>query len=822
MRKVVLKIIVLFAVFVGGVFGFSELMTQDTMESTREMENPTLPVLCIDNDGYKINQMFGYTQEMDQTTIRDGIVPLTTDREISVSVNDFGNQIDSVTYEVTNLIDGTVLENAKVGNFKEDGDYVTAAFSLQEPVLMGQEYGLKFTVHMGDKDAYYYTRLVQRASLSTKKYVEFAYNFYERCMNRDGASNLNTYLEPSDTVVNNSYTNISIHSTFHQVTWGDLKPKIYRKPVATVKEINENTGSVVLKYMISAEDGEGNTELYYVTDFYRMRYFQSEVMLLDFYRDTQQIFSGEPTGISTKGIELGIASKTVSFKTNSSTNIAAFVQAGELWSYNSSADKLVQVYSMRNKAAGDVRDDHRESSIKIVRVEESGDIDFVVYGYMNKDIHEGKVGVSVCHYSSERGAVEEKVFIPCDESFEILNQDLHKLCYVNQKDHIFLYLDNAIYKINLEDMSYEVLLDQINPDCLVASEDQNQIAWMDEMQEYASSHITLMDLDKEETRNIAAGDGRRVKVLGFINKDFIYGIARAEDVVSDVAGNTTFAISHMKIEDFAGNVIKDYQQDGVWISNVNIKEGLIELERVVWSNGAYVETTTDNIMNNQKDQNATVEVRAADSSRQGTVITLVFPNTITSLKPLLAYGKIRITEEMPTLVLEDAEQSYTPEYYVYANGRLEGIYSKPAEAIIYADSQVGVVLNAKQQYVWERGNTETEKDLNNEDIPTVFLSGTLDEQALQEGVGNRAEVMNLTGCTLEEVLYRISEDCAVVARRPDGTAAVIVGYDRYNTLLYNFETGEHYYYAMDDSTALFEAGGNIFISYVETPMTDGE
>lgn len=822
MRRVVLKIIVLFAVFVGGVFGFSELMTQETMESTREMENPTLPVLCIDNNGYKINQMFGYTQEMDQTTIRDGIVPLTTDRQISVSVNDFGNQIDSVTYEVTNLIDGTILENAKVGNFKEDGDYATASFSLQEPILMGQEYGLKFTVHIGDKDVYYYTRIVQRASLSTEKYVEFAYNFYERCMNRDGASSLNTYLETSDSVVNNSYTNISINSTFNQVTWGDLNPKIYRKPVATVKEINENTGSIVLKYMISAQDEEGNTEIYYVTDFFRMRYFQSEVMLLDFYRDTQQIFSGDSTGISTKGIELGIASKTVPFKTNSSANIAAFVQAGELWSYNSSADKLVQVFSMRNKEAGDVRDDHRESDIKIIRVEESGDIDFVVYGYMNKDIHEGKVGVGVYHYSSERGAVEEKVFIPCDESYEVLNQDLQKLCYVNQKDHVFLYLDNAIYEINLEDMSYEILLDQINPDCLITSKNQNQIAWMDEMQEYASSHITLMDLDKEETRNIAADDGNRLKVLGFINEDFIYGIARDEDIVSDVAGNTTFAISHMKIEDFEGNVIKDYQQDGVWISNVNIKEGLIELERVIWSNGAYVETTTDNIMNNQKEQDATVEVRAADNSRQGTVITLVFSNTITSLKPLLASSKIRIMEEMPTLVLEDAEQSYTPEYYVYAKGKLDGVYSKPAEAIIYADSQVGVVLNAKQQYVWERGNTETEKDLNNQDIPSVFLSGTLDEQALQDGVGDAAEVMNLTGCTLEEVLYRISEDCAVVARKPDGTAAVIVGYDRYNTLLYNFETGEHYYYAMDDSTALFEAGGNIFISYVEIPTTGGE
>lgn len=822
MKRAVLKIIVLLAVFVGGVFGFSELMNQETMESSREMENPTLPVLCIDKNGYKINQMFGYTQEMDQTTIRDGIVPLTTNREISVSCNDFGNSIDSVSYEVTNLMNGTVVENAKVGNFKEDGEYRTATFSLQEPILMGQEYGLKFTVNTGEKEVYYYTRLVQRASLSTDQYVEFAYSFYEKCMNRDGANGLNAYLETSESVVNNSYTNISINATFNQVTWGDLKPQIYRKPVARIKEINENTGSIVLEYMISSQDESGNTELYYVTDFFRMRYFQSEVMLLDFYRNAQQVFSGDPPGISAKGIELGIASKTVSYKTNTNANIVAFVQAGELWSYNDSADKLVQIFSMRNKEDGDVRDDHRENDIKIIRVEESGDVDFVVYGYFNRDIHEGKSGVAVYHYSSERNTVEEKVFLPSAESYEYLNEDLKELCYVNQNDHLYLYLNSTIYMVNLDDMTWEAVLDQVNPDCLIASKNQNQIAWMDEMKEYASSHITLMDLDKEETRKIGAGDGQKLKVLGFINEDFIYGIARDEDIISDVAGNTTFAISRMKIENFAGKLIKDYQVSGVWISNVNIKEGLIELERVVWSGSEYVETTTDNIMNNQQNNDAAVEIRATDSSRKGTVITLVFPKAISSLKPLYASAKIRITEEMRTVELNQQETEYNPEYYVYAKGKLAGIYSKPSEAVVYADSQVGVVLNRRQQYVWERGNNATEKDLNNADIPEVVLSGTLDEQAIQESLGDSAEVMNLTGCTLEEILYQLSSDRPVIARQPDGTAAVIVGYDRYNTRLYKFDTGEHYYYAMDDSTALFEQGGNVFISYVEIPKTGGE
>ena len=48
---------------------------------------------------------------------------------------------------------------------------------------------------------------------------------------------------------------------------------------------------------------------------------------------------------------------------------------------------------------------------------------------------------------------------------------------------------------------------------------------------------------------------------------------------------------------------------------------------------------------------------------------------------------------------------------------------------------------------------------------------------------------------------------------------MIVGYDRYNTLLYNFSTGEHYYMGINDSTASMLAGGNIFVSYIESRPT---
>ena len=51
--------------------------------------------------------------------------------------------------------------------------------------------------------------------------------------------------------------------------------------------------------------------------------------------------------------------------------------------------------------------DYSQHDIDLVRVSKNGDIDFVLYGYMNRGEHEGCVGTAVYHYSSEQNVIEE-------------------------------------------------------------------------------------------------------------------------------------------------------------------------------------------------------------------------------------------------------------------------------------------------------------------------------------------------------------------------------------------------------------------------------
>ena len=155
-------------------------------------------------------------------------------------------------------------------------------------------------------------------------------------------------------------------------------------------------------------------------------------------------------------------------------------------------------------------------------------------------------------------------------------------------------------------------------------------------------------------------------------------------------------------------------------------------------------------------------------------------------------------------------------YYVYGKGELDSTWSDPADAVIRADEQTGVVLNRAQQYVWERGNMKTRLTLNTSDIPEIIRTGSWDKAVLQEGLGDSGTVIDLSGCSLENVLYEISAQRAVIAKTGDNSSVVIVGYDEYNTYLLDPATGEVKPYGMNDSTALFQKAGNIFISYLES------
>ncbi len=815
MKKIAIRSSILLAIFIASVAITTLLMNKESTNNISDMNPPKLPEVLVDIDGTLANRMYGYRQEMQVDFNRDSLTPVDTTRKISLAIKSFDQEINGLSYEIRTSDGSKVIENQTVKELRKSDDYLKASIQLStDNMLMNQEYSLRIQLDLEDGPAYYYTRIIQRSRLNTGKYVAFVESFYQKCLEQDVAE-LTNYVESDDSMSNNSFTKVNIHSSLSMITWDSLSPELSRKGVPIIKDINETTGSVYLRYQISAKDTDGNVELYEVEEFYRMRYTQSRVMLLDFERTTQQVFDGNLPVADSQGLNLGVVSKNIQYVSNPSADIVAFVQCGDLWSYSHSASKATRIFSFRRDNDSDERDDHPEHYMKILRVDESGDMDFVLYGYMNRGPHEGYVGTAVYHYSSVQNVVEEKVFIPSTLSYEFLKQDLEKLSYVNGNNQIFLLTEGKLYQVDIGEQTYHVIQENINPECFKTSRNNARAAWTNELDPNGAASLTEIDFETAETRTLKADKGKFIKILGYMNEDMIYGYANEEDVVIDSKGQTIFAMNQLKIEDFDGTVKKEYTKDGMYITQVNVTESLMEIQLSQKKESSYTYKSSENIMNNKKAVEDTVTQNSVYTERRGFVIRLDFEQKVSNPDPVILFAKVKTIAQENILDLE-IEPLQAEVYYVYAYGKLDSICSDPAKAILQADSKMGVVLNRSQQYVWERGNKKTKIKLNEGDIPEDVLKAPLDARALQESLGDFSTVMNLTGCTLDNVLYEVSMQRPVIAATKGGKSLVIVGYDEYNTLVYDPVTGETSYMGLNDSTKAFEEAGNIFISYIET------
>ena len=642
--------------------------------------------------------------------------------------------------------------------------------------------------------------------------MKFASSFAQMCMDKNSADGLAAYLESTESSSTN-FTAVTIQSPLSTISWGNLSPQISKKGIPVIKEINETTASISLEYEIKAANENGGAEYYNVTDFYRLRYTDTRIMLLDFQRSADQVFDPQRAVITDDGLLLGVRDKNVTMLSNEDGSVTAFTQEGALWTYAPDTGKFVDVFDFRRKSNGDFRDSRMEHDIKLLGINDSGDLDFMVYGYMNRGTYEGYCGVGIYHYDHDQNVVEERVFIPTSESFEFLKSDLGTLSYVNKDNQLFLLLAGRLYQINIDESSYDVLADNIDGNQFAVSATNAHAAWRISDGDQAGQ-VEFIDFDTLETRNATPDAGQSLRVLGFMNEDVVYGIVLDGDSLTDENGHTTDGITSIRIEGFDGTVKKEYHQDGYYITNVTVGSTLMQFNLSEKTGSSYTVKNKDNIMNNQAAAAKVVSAEQSSTTRRGVIVKLAFDNKPETDEPLILTAKMKNTGEK-TVQLDVDKSQISNIYYVYAKGGLDSTWTDPAQAILHADSLTGVVLNRAQQYVWERGNMKTQLTLNTEDVPVIIRSGSWDKDVLQQGLGDSGTVIDLTGCSLENVLYEISAQRAVIAKTGADSSVVIVGYDQYNTWLLDPATGEVSPYGMNDSTALFQAAGNVFISYLD-------
>lgn len=706
MRRGIQKILILLAVFIVALFTFSKLTNHETKDLTTDLAAPTLPVVYFEDNGHPLNELHGYVEEMSVISMRDTITPLPENGKLSLRIDPYDNKIKEVSFQIRSLNGDRLVQD---GNVQVSGDKtaVTGTISVENLLEEQTEYQLILQVTAGEQTSYYYTRIMEVGKSQIDACVDFVEEFHAITMNKERQSELSSYMEPSSAADNTTLQKVTINNSLSQACWGDFVGTEVTTPVVSIKEMNDDYQVILLEYIMSSVGDSGNSEYYNVEEYYRVRVGAEKIYLLSFERTMEEIFRGEGDQISKDMIDLGIRSENVSYKTNETGNVICFVQQGELWSYNQIENNLTRVFSFRSQEGMDIRENYQEHDIRILRVDEGGSLDFVVYGYMNCGEHEGQVGVSVCHYDGVTNTVEEMLFVPTTLSYEIVKEQIGKLMYVSDSGVFYLTVSNQVYRIQMDSRKAEVYIDGLKSDMLVNSEDGRYIAWSEDG---TTMHVT--DLEKGESFDIHANENQLLKPLGFLGSDCIYGWGYRTDIFSTQTQTDTLALSQVLIvdtSDSAHSVLKTYETPGIYVTGIRIQDGSIYLSRVMKNGDIYVDTTEDTIMNRdlqEKDQ-VNIDTVVSDVKQKEVVLKLLEETSGSTPKTLIP--KLIENEEPNTLEIKNLNASSA--YYVYAKGKVVLATDDMAAAVQSADANKGVVIGNNLLYVWRLGQSQIQEPL---------------------------------------------------------------------------------------------------------------
>ena len=225
-----------------------------------------------------------------------------------------------------------------------------------------------------------------------------------------------------------------------------------------------------------------------------------------------QIFDEEADVYVNDKIILGITGDQVSLQESDGGNIFTFVTADKLYSYNVTDNKLARLFSFyeNTEQLTDARSAYNKHDIKVLNVDETGNVAFLVYGYMNRGRHEGSVGVAVYGYNSMTNTVEELVYIPYDKSYELLKTEINKLSYLNKSNIYYFMLDGSVYAVDLESESCKTIASGLRENSYHVSDSNKMIVWQEGDDLYASSRLTLMNLNTQAQTTINAGTGEYI------------------------------------------------------------------------------------------------------------------------------------------------------------------------------------------------------------------------------------------------------------------------------------------------------------------------
>lgn len=769
-------------------------------------QSSNIPVMyMMTEEGKLINPAYGYKSQINAREMYAGITPIYENRDIRVYFFNYGSKIINLSYQLRDIENDQLLEDTVVKNVTNQDDYANATLSLKNLIEKDKEYLLTVTINT-DKatNIHYYERIVWKDNLKLDEKLNFALTFNAYTYNKDQLPNISEWIETNETGDNTNFGRVNIYSTRAQIGWGNLNPRVEGNVTPIIWDITPTSAQITLNYRVVTSVSSTEYEAYTVKDYYRLAQRGDIIYLMDYEREANQVFDAYNDLQSSGRINLGVKSelKDIEAMANQTGKHSYFVQNGNLWCYSRSDNKFTNVFSFGSITDYQAREFMVTHGIKIIDVSPEGDAFFSVVGYMNGGEHDGYTGLSLFQYSYADNIVKELVFIPIDISFDVMKENVGDVSYVAGNLY-YVKVNQYLYSIDLVSGEYMKIADQLYDDTYSVNESGTRIAYHSNHKVNGSTGIVIFDLEtgtQKEINGLSYGSGKKtdyVKIIGYVNDDLIYGMINPDDVDIIDEVNDIYPMYRIVVLSDEYNLIKRYEEENAYVYQAEIDGMRVTLYRVERTEeGGYETISIDQLLNkdeNSKSNHIFTEIVA--TSLREKELYLNIPTSSGSLETLaVRYSKEIQFKDNGQYDLEQ-EYHFGRNYTIYGYGNKIGKTADLCKAISIASNYDGMVVDDAGQYVWKK--TE-----GNKTYPWDSENITLDPMRYR---------YNISGVTMDNMLYYVSEGNVVAARMGENKYVYIYDYDKNNIVYYDPVVGKEITLDRETAVKKFIQWNNIFL-----------
>lgn len=536
------------------------------------LDSPKIPLMRISESGTEVTDLRGYKSDAAQSYAKSMVVPIGKSKTLTISLGPDLKKVRSLSYKVVKKDDESLVADGTVSDFTQKDGYMTADMVMKDDLKENTDYLICFTANIPKQGKiYYYAQLVYGTNFHTEDNIQFIKKFHENVFakSEDIINNIESELDASD----NDFSHTTIKSSYNAIIFGNAEPQVEGDISYAMRKVNKTQATVDLTYIMSIQREERTKQYYRVVETYEVNYTQKRMQLLSYDREIESIFNPEFVYDSRQEILLGITQKEApQYLQADSGRKICFVQGKQAWLYDYRKNTMTEIFAFGGDNT-DLRSNLDQNNIKLLNMDDDGNIDFLVYGYMSRGEHEGQNGISLYHYDAASCLVKEQIFISSNYKYSALNKGIKKVAYLNEKGNLYMLLDTDLFKIDVDTSKVTKVEEDVKEDDITVS-DSDQMVAIQRSDDKKNKKIDLWNLEKESKQKITCKDSQRIKMIGFLSEDFVYGIANQSDLPKS---GSIFPMKRVQIVDTNGDKVKTYQKENRYILKVKISGNVIRV-----------------------------------------------------------------------------------------------------------------------------------------------------------------------------------------------------------------------------------------------------